>query len=101
MKNYTENIGKPITSITTDERRKRMHFSDNQIIKLRKQTSQITKEIGRLTTNGKLTPKLRKNRKWMTSEIKNKITKQRLHIPIEQINLHGIRLHFCFQSATF
>ena len=40
--------------------------------------SQITEEIRRLTTNGKLTSKLRKNRKWMRSEIKIKLTKQRL-----------------------
>ena len=32
----------------------------------------------RLTTNGKLTSKLRKNRKWMRSEIKTKLTIQRL-----------------------
>ena len=55
-----------------------MRIIDNQITKLRTQTSQITEEIRRLTTNGKLTSKLRKNRKWMRSEIKNKTTKQQL-----------------------
>lgn len=53
-----------------------MRTIDNQTTKLRKQTSQITEEL--LTTNGKITSKLRKNRKWMRYEIKNKITKQLL-----------------------
>ena len=55
-----------------------MRILDNQITELRKQASQITEEIRRLTTNGKLTSKLRKNRNWMRSEIKIKLTKQRL-----------------------
>ena len=77
-KNYTGNKGKPRTNITTDERPKWMRILDNQITELRKQASQITEEIRRLTTNGKLTSKLRKNRNWMRSEIKIKLTKQRL-----------------------
>ena len=77
-KNYTGNKGKPKTNVATDERPKWMSIIDNQITNLRKQTSQITEEKRRLTTNGKLTSKLRKSRKWMRSEIKDKITKQRL-----------------------
>ena len=77
-KNYNGNRGKPRTNITTDERPKWMRTIDNQITKLRKQASQITEEIRRLTTIGKLTPKLRKNRKWVRSEIKIKLTKQQL-----------------------
>ena len=77
-KNYTGNKGKPKTNITNDERPKWMRINDNQITKLRRQASQITEETRRLTTNGKLISKLRKNRKWMRFEIKIKITKQRL-----------------------
>lgn len=55
-----------------------MRIIDNHITNLRKQTSQLTEEIRRLTTNEKLTSKLTKNRNWMTFEITNKRTNQRL-----------------------
>ena len=41
---------------------------------LRKKISQITEELRRLTTNGRMTRKLARNRKWMKKELK-KITK--------------------------
>ena len=44
---------------TTDPRPIWPGIIDNKITQLRRQTSQISEEIRRLATNGKLTPKLR------------------------------------------
>ena len=63
---------------TTDLRQIWQGIIDNKITQWRRQTSQISEEIRLLARNGKLTPKLRKNRNWMRKELKDKPTKQRL-----------------------
>ena len=61
----------------------------------RKEISQLTEEIKRLKTNGKLTKKLRRNRYWMKAEIKASIVNLAALISLkeEKINfIHKLKL---------
>ena len=77
---------------TTDPRPIWQGIIDNKITQWRRQTSQISEEIRLLARNGKLTPKLRKNRNWMRKELKDKPTKQRLK-EYKEKNINQLRVN--------
>ena len=57
----------------------------------RKEISQLTEEIKRLKTNGKLTKKLRRNRYWMKAEIKASIINLAALISLKEEKINFIR----------
>ena len=57
----------------------------------RKEISQLTEEIKRLKTNGKLTKKLRRNRYWMKAEIKAPVINLAALISLKEEKINFIR----------
>ena len=64
---------------------------ESKIRDLRKEISQITEEIRRIRKNGKLTTKMRKNRRWMRRQMKANITIARL-TQLKERKLNQLRL---------
>lgn len=64
---------------------------DEKITKLRKQASQITEEINRIKNNRKLTTKMRRNRQWISKEIKGKMNIKAL-VTLKEKKVNMIRV---------
>ena len=61
---------------------------EQEVTKLRKQTSQITEEINRIKNNKKMTKKMWKNRKWIGKEIRGKMNiKELVTLKEKKINM--------------
>jgi len=83
---------KPTTNTARKERKPKWQVEmERKIEKLRRECSQITEEIRRLTRNAKLTSKLNNNRKWMKKEIKSKITKDVL-LQLKETKIQQLRV---------
>ena len=79
-----ENNNRPVKPKWLREMEKRM-------TELRKEISQITEEITRIKKNGKITSKLRRNRKWMRHQINGDIKIARL-IQLKENKLSQLKL---------
>ena len=64
---------------------------EKEMQQTRKEISQLTEEIKRLKTNGKLTKKLRRNRYWMKADIKAPIINLAALITLKEEKINFIR----------